>query len=151
MPLNLLPEDEPWYKDGLRFKCTQCGRCCTGEPGYVWLTEEDIQRFLQHLQMNREAFLKRYTRNVNGRLSLIELKPNYDCVFLKENKCSAYEARPIQCRTFPWWKSTISNPLSWNLSQSFCEGINHPEGKLYTKEEIEQGANPPSRRSKEEP
>ena len=21
---------EPWYKDGLRFKCTGCGDCCTG-------------------------------------------------------------------------------------------------------------------------
>ena len=24
------PTQEPWYKDGLRFKCTGCGDCCTG-------------------------------------------------------------------------------------------------------------------------
>src|SRR5438105_3224904 len=28
---------EPWYQDGLRFSCTRCGHCCTGEPGFVWV------------------------------------------------------------------------------------------------------------------
>src|SRR5262245_18529291 len=26
---------EPWYQDGLEFTCTRCGKCCTGEPGFV--------------------------------------------------------------------------------------------------------------------
>ena len=26
-----------WYADGLRFGCTRCNLCCTGEPGYVWV------------------------------------------------------------------------------------------------------------------
>ena len=26
---------DPWYNDGLRFTCTRCGHCCTGEPGFV--------------------------------------------------------------------------------------------------------------------
>ena len=31
--------DSPeWYRDGLRFECTRCGACCTGAPGYVWVT-----------------------------------------------------------------------------------------------------------------
>ena len=25
---------EPWYQDGLQFRCTRCGNCCTGAPGY---------------------------------------------------------------------------------------------------------------------
>jgi Fe-S-cluster containining protein len=33
---------EPWYRDGLRFRCTRCGSCCTGEPGNVWVTDEEI-------------------------------------------------------------------------------------------------------------
>ena len=32
-----------WYKDGLQFECTGCGDCCTGEPGYVWVSEQEIQ------------------------------------------------------------------------------------------------------------
>ena len=33
---------KPWYKDGLRFECTQCGACCSGEPGFVWVADEEI-------------------------------------------------------------------------------------------------------------
>ena len=32
-----------WYRDGLQFECTQCGNCCTGDPGYVWVTPEEIK------------------------------------------------------------------------------------------------------------
>ncbi|MFM1805538.1 MAG: hypothetical protein RL136_2417, partial [Planctomycetota bacterium] len=30
----------PWYAEGLRFECTQCGNCCSGGPGAVWFTPE---------------------------------------------------------------------------------------------------------------
>lgn len=32
----------PWYAPGLSFTCTQCGNCCTGEPGVVWVSDEEI-------------------------------------------------------------------------------------------------------------
>ena len=38
-----------WYRDGLRFECTQCGKCCTGAPGYVWLTIPEIYRIAEFL------------------------------------------------------------------------------------------------------
>src|ERR1700687_5119786 len=34
--------DESWYKDGLRFTCTKCGHCCTGDPGFVWVSDADL-------------------------------------------------------------------------------------------------------------
>ena len=42
--LSLITEQdqEPWYKEGLRFKCTECGKCCTGAPGYVWVNKEEV-------------------------------------------------------------------------------------------------------------
>ena len=40
---------EPWFKDGLRFTCTGCGDCCSGAPGFVWVSEEDIERLANHL------------------------------------------------------------------------------------------------------
>ena len=40
---------EPWYADGLNFTCTQCGNCCTGGPGFVWISREEIVRLAAHL------------------------------------------------------------------------------------------------------
>ena len=129
--------DKPWYNEGLKFKCTQCGQCCTGGPGYVWVDEEDIQILSQKLNITREEFLKQYCRNVGRRISLLEKKTNYDCIFLKDNKCSLYEARPKQCRKFPWWKDYIESKQAWDSAKVFCEGIDHVDGKLFTPVEIE--------------
>ena len=136
MGLELI-DDKPWYHKGLKFKCTQCGACCTGEPGYVWLDEDDIDRLSKELKLERREFLEKYTRKAWGRISLIEDPNNYDCVFLKGKKCSVYNARPKQCSRFPWWKSTIETREGWEAAKSYCEGIDHPEGKLYSQEEIE--------------
>ncbi len=124
-----------WYESGLSFKCTGCGRCCSKEPGYVWLSEDDIERACMHLKLTRSEFLKKYTRLVHGRYSLIELS-NYDCVFLKENRCSIYSARPKQCRQFPFWKENISSKKAWEEASKTCEGINHKEAPLLSPEEI---------------
>lgn len=125
--------DQVWYQQGLKFKCTGCGQCCTGSPGYVWVTPEEISQMAQLLNISEEDFSKKYTRKAHGRIALIEkrdLKGNYDCVFLKERKCTLYEARPKQCRTYPWWKENLSSPEEWQETAAICEGINHPEAPL---------------------
>ena len=43
---------EPWFKDGLRFKCTQCGDCCTGAPGYVWVNQEEIEALAREVKLD---------------------------------------------------------------------------------------------------
>ncbi len=128
---------DPWYKEGLRFGCTQCGACCTGGPGYVWLSEEDIENLCQTLKLPREEFLKRYARKVFTRYALREDAKNYDCVFLKGKKCEVYTSRPKQCRTFPWWKEHLTNPEAWKEAGSYCEGIDHPDGEVVPASEID--------------
>lgn len=127
--------DLPWYKDGLNFKCTGCGNCCTGAPGYVWLTIEEAKAIAGHLNMAWDEFAKKYLRTVKGRLSLKELLPNYDCVFLKDKKCTVYEVRPKQCRTFPYWPQNMKSRQAWDACAKECEGINK-DAPLVTYEEI---------------
>ena len=44
---NVEPQtDLPWYGGGLRFTCTQCGNCCTGQPGYVWISKKEIRGYV---------------------------------------------------------------------------------------------------------
>ena len=57
---------EKWYKDGLRFDCTQCGKCCGGAPGYCWVSEDEIHALAERLGMEVEAFRRRYTRVIKN-------------------------------------------------------------------------------------
>lgn len=125
--LKIIDGKEPWYAKGLQFKCTQCGRCCTGAPGYIWVDESEILTLAAYLNMEAEEFAEKYLREINGRYSLKEMPKTYDCVFLKNNKCSVYSARPKQCRTFPWWPANLKSKQDWNEASKYCEGINHPE------------------------
>lgn len=126
---------ERWYKDGLRFECTQCGNCCTGGPGTVRVTDTEITELARFLGLSRKDFVSIYTRPVKGYISLKE-RQNYDCVFFeKESGCQVYPHRPKQCRTFPFWRAVVSSPARWDLEARYCPGIN--TGALHDAEFIE--------------
>ena len=112
-PLKVLSNEKPWYSEGLRFKCTECGQCCTGGPGYAWVTKEEIETIASHLGMTVKDFGKRYLRSVYGRYSLVE----------KKETCQIYQVRPTQCRTFPWWAENLKSPEAWKEAAKHCEGI----------------------------
>ncbi len=127
-----------WYKEGLRFQCTGCGKCCTGSPGYVWVTPEEVEDIATSLQIPLEECIRLYVRQVGERYSLRERPKNYDCVFLKDKKfCQVYDARPQQCRRFPWWEENLESPESWTEEKKRCEGIDHPDAPLIPLKVIE--------------
>ena len=128
MPIYMVSRmKDPWYKEGLNFKCTGCGACCTGSPGYVWVSPSEVDALAKRLEISPEDFVKKYTRRIGNRLSLKEHATTFDCVFLKGNQCQVYEDRPEQCRTFPWWPENLSSKGAWQEAAERCEGIEHPE------------------------
>ena len=133
-----------WYADGLRFQCTQCGNCCTGPSGWVWFTDEEGSAMARRLGVDEKAFYERYARKVRGRWSLVETRTEhgYDCVFLDRKSvpgkaiCSLYGARPMQCRTWPFWPENIRTERAWKEVKQVtpCPGMGR--GKLIPVEEI---------------
>ncbi len=95
--------------------CSTCeGNCCIGESGYIWITKQEIQKLADFLDVPIEQLAKEYLFKVGYKYSIKEklLSPNnYACVFFDLNKkcCSVYEARPVQCRTFPFWEHFKTN------------------------------------------
>lgn len=128
---------KPWYKKGLKFACTQCGKCCTGKPGYVWINDEQVQKMADFLKMNVHEFMERYTRQVDGHLALKEFPRTYDCIFLRDGKCLVYKARPTQCQTFPFWPENLESEEAWKKAQICCEGINHEHAPVIPLSEIQ--------------
>jgi hypothetical protein len=129
----------PWYQDGLRFKCTGCGDCCTGSPGYVWVNKEEISKLAELVGLGIDEFEARFVRLVGVRKSLVEFA-NGDCTFFdnKTRKCKVYSARPRQCRTWPFWDSNIRTPEAWAETCQVCPGSGR--GQLYSLEKIEEQA-----------
>lgn len=127
-------ETEPWFQDGLQFTCTQCGKCCTGEPGVVWVTEEEIETLAKVRGEPVREFVALYTRPARGRVTLRE-KANGDCVFYDQQKgCTVYAVRPRQCRTWPFWESNVESPEAWQRTTEICPGSG--QGELIPVEEI---------------
>ena len=127
-----------WYTAGLRFECTQCGNCCSGDPGYVWATKEEVARIAEFLGRPDGWLDKQQLRRVGLRYSLTE-KANGDCIFLKrangKSMCSIYPVRPGQCRTWPFWNSNLKTPEAWAAAAGTCPGMNN--GKHYDLVQIE--------------
>ncbi len=122
--LNILEKDEPWYASGLNFKCTECGQCCTGSPGYTWVSDEEIIAMAAHLKLTIDEFSRKYLRKVGQRISLLEHSTTFNCVFLKDKKCQIYALRPKQCRTYPCWPQNLKSREDWENAAKYCEGIN---------------------------
>ena len=112
----------PWYKDGLAFECRRCRACCRGEPGYVWVSAREISALAAELGQSPADFRRRYCRRSGGRTSLRE-RPDGDCVLLGADGCLAYAARPVQCRTFPFWPEHLGSPGDWKRLAAECPGV----------------------------
>ena len=127
---------KPWYSEGLSFTCTQCGECCSGEPGFVWVDQEEIDAMADEMQLSAEVFEQRFVRQVGTDRSLTEY-PDGDCILLdpETRKCSVYQSRPIQCRTWPFWDSNLKSKKDWKETCEACPGAG--VGRLYTLSEIE--------------
>ncbi len=114
-----------WWQDGITFQCQGSGQCCTshGEYGFVYLTKKDRSRMARHFELSLNEFTKKYCDRTDGFFHLKEDPKNPDCMFLKQKKCSLYEARPTQCRTWPFWPDTMT-PKAWKEDVvKFCPGV----------------------------
>lgn len=128
--------DGPWYREGLRFTCTQCGDCCTGAPGYVWVNEEELRQIAETLAKPLGEIRLMHTKRVGSDLSLRE-HANGDCTFFDgaTRRCTIYSVRPRQCRTWPFWNSNLESPEAWEGVQAVCPGSG--KGRLHDRATIE--------------
>lgn len=131
--------EKPFYEKGLHFSCKRCSGCCGGSPGFVYLSKTDLILLKDFFHLSIKTFVEKYCRYADyyGGTTVLALqeKKNYDCILWKEG-CSAYEARPVQCRTYPFWTWMTDDKESWEECAKDCPGMN--TGNLWNKEYIEE-------------
>ncbi len=124
-----------FYKEGLKFKCVFCGECCRIKEGYVWLSRLDYERLVDEIGLPEEEFRRLYTETLD-KFIVLKSFPNGDCIFFDEEiGCKVHSARPLQCRTFPFWPDNLTDEDAWRKTASFCPGIG--SGELFSETDIE--------------
>lgn len=78
--------------------CTKCANCCrVTETG---IDQRDVQRLAKFLGASPDEFLRDYSDTAEDGELILKRDEN-GCVFLKDNLCTVYEARPQNCANFP--------------------------------------------------
>ncbi|MBF0430409.1 MAG: YkgJ family cysteine cluster protein [Fibrobacteria bacterium] len=128
--------EKNWYKNGLYFECQQCGNCCGGASGFVFLNEQEIKTLANKFNLTIPEFRAMYTDTLYGKKAVsLREKRNYDCIlFDKTEGCKVYQNRPEQCRLWPFWEAIVSEKSSWEEAGESCPGIG--KGKFYNCKEI---------------
>ena len=161
---HMMSSEEPWYKKegGLSFSCTMCGNCCSGSPGSVRFTESEAESMAAKLDVSTTYFYDKYARReVEGEFSWLELKEvptpavehpdgltiqsGLDCIFLDREAipgkavCSLYDARPLQCRSWPFWSEIVESEDDWIKASQGAEGCpGLGKGVKYSVDEIQE-------------
>ncbi len=140
-----------WNTQDVHFSCSGCGKCCLNE-GSVWLNVDECADLCFHLDEPIQSVADKYFSDYMpgwAKLKNVQVQSKDEgvtrdgCVFLDDEgkKCTIYEARPIQCRTYPWWPRLLLNESAysneavtpdfiaegrhWSAAEGGCEGINN--------------------------
>ena len=104
---NIIKEDGYKYAFNPDACATCQGKCCTGESGYIYVTKAEIEKISLLLDIPIKEFVAQYLFKKIYKYSIKEREYNgsYECIFYDRdsNGCTIYDARPSQCKTFPFW------------------------------------------------
>ena len=115
---------------------------------------EEITAAAAHFNVTEPEFLAQYTRRQLKGWACLRQSPGEarGCVFLEsDGKCGAYEVRPVQCATYPFWPSFLESRSAWaeearvpddmpgrhwTEEDGGCEGIDHADAATVPAEVI---------------
>lgn len=77
--------------------CTKCGNCCkTLRP---CVTNKEIETLIAIDKVSREYFNEHFTEQDD--FEDIKYLKNTPCKYLSNKKCSIYDLRPLDCKSYP--------------------------------------------------
>ncbi len=93
--------------------CTTCGNCCKNlKPS---ITHEDLDRLANRLSITPQQIENDYTELDEGVLYFSHLP----CSFLNDNKCTIYNDRPEDCRSFPHLHKEYFTSRLWGVIDNY--------------------------------
>jgi Fe-S-cluster containining protein len=106
--------------------------------GSVFLEPADIESLARKLEISEHRFVRKFTTREEGSEIELAKSPEGDCVFLVDRRCTVHDAKPLQCRAYPFLPlegfTPVESPYTWRYEKKFCPGIG--KGPLYPKKTI---------------
>ena len=105
------------YEDGYNYAfdpnaCEDCGgNCCTGESGYIFLNQKEMEGIAQYLELPMAELKEEYLFKKGYKFSIKEriTGESHDCIFFDREKTvisdpDGHNSSPVRLRTtrFPW-------------------------------------------------
>jgi hypothetical protein len=119
------------YPANIRFDCNRCGLCCGDtkqKTRRILLLETEAKKISSQTSLSIPDF----SMEIKDRFPYAyEIKKTSEgkCVFLKDNRCSIYQLRPLICAFYPFElkfdKDKLLHIFDFTLE---CPGIN--QGKV---------------------
>ena len=98
---------ETTFDQSIKFKCTNCGYCCTSSN--VELSDEEL---LKIKDSGEEGFSEDFLTDEGQASKRIKGSDKEPCLFLGDSKlCNVYEHRPSVCRLYPFKIVPVSENL----------------------------------------
>lgn len=121
-----------FFDAGIHYECQRCGACCTGDPGIIRISGQEIEVLAEFLKMPVPDLTRIHLRPIASGFSIAE-EADGTCRFYDQG-CRIYPFRPFQCRTYPFWFSQMRSLRQWEKARCQCPGIG--KGPLYYRERI---------------
>lgn len=104
----------------------------------MYLRPEDAMIMSKHHEMEVQDWLERDCRQTMDGRWILKSDPVTDiCIYLDEQKrCTTYEARPAQCRSYPFWAENVRSDRSWKKTVSECPGLESEEAFIISGDSI---------------
>ena len=131
----------PSVTSGFYFRCTQCGKCCSEQEGYVFVYWPDITKMSRTLNIPLIEFAEQYLlitpynykiwnenledtqKSRNMDTLVLNYRQSQACLFLNEKReCVLYNNRPLQCKLFPFWNMMMTNEINFQTILTGCKG-----------------------------
>ena len=152
-----------FFDKGIRFECRQCGACCTGSPGTIYVDKSEVSAIAKFLKIPVVNLKEKYLYPFKNSYSIREhserqgpqpngatapVSKNNFCkkntilqvcstdgrCFFYEDGCRIYPVRPGQCSSYPFWFINLRSEKKWHSVSEECRGIG--QGRLYSKKKI---------------
>ena len=117
-----------WYAGGLKFDCQRCGNCCSGKGSFVRVSDREVDALAAETGLSSDAFRASHTTAAHEATVLKDQGGDGDCEWLLRNPdgtsgCRVQNAKPDQCRTYPFWPRVLRRKAAWDAEAVGCKGI----------------------------